>query len=293
MKHRHHPINKASNLIGYACLFLSLSGCATDPYVSLSKPETSHLDFDRGVDYANSARLDYQNALSKLTQEKNSLSNALIVLGGTGVGMIAGGAHRSALGYTAIASGTAYALGTWNSSQPRENAYLEGMKAMDCVLFAAEPLKVNVDSRDRCSTNINALSSAITALDISIGTVDTASKSQGAYPDLATQAKSDINIARGIVNTANETYVAALQVETRRDNAGLSIVNTVNALNTQINREPFPTCPPYPASLKGLHRLPIFLFPVRDLLKVSPKFQEAQRHHRSGKRLIWNKPRVT
>lgn len=253
MQRRHHPVNCAH--LAYTCLVVALSGCATDPYVTLTQPETSQLNFDTGVAYANTARLDYQHALSKLTKEKTSLSNALIVLGGVGVGMVAGGVHRSALGYTAIAGGTAYTLGTWNSSQPRENAYLEGMRAMDCVLFAAEPLKVSDAAKNRFATDMDSLALAITGLNTSIGTVEVAARQPGVNTELSNQAKSDVNIARGIVNTANETYVAARQVETRRDNAGLSIVNTVNALNTQVNKAIQGTIPDLsalPGIIKGL-----------------------------------------
>lgn len=253
MQRRHHPVNCAH--LAYTCLVVALSGCATDPYVTLTQPETSQLNFDTGVAYANTARLDYQHALSKLTREKTSLSNALIVLGGVGVGMVAGGVHRSALGYTAIAGGTAYTLGTWNSSQPRENAYLEGMRAMDCVLFAAEPLKVGDTAKNRLATDMDSLALAITGLNTSIGTVEVAARQPGVNTELSNQAKSDVNIARGIVNTANETYVAARQVETRRDNAGLSIVNTVNALNTQVNKAIQGTIPDLsalPSIIKGL-----------------------------------------
>jgi len=241
---------------GYACLVMTVSGCATDPYVTLPKPETSHLDYNQGVDYANSARLAYQNSLSKMAKDKSFLSNALIVLGGAGVGMVTGGAHRSALGYTALVGGTAYTLGTWNASQSRENAYFEGIKAMDCVLTAAEPLNVSDNSRKTLSNDISLLSDATLKLENSIASVEIASTQ---LPKTSVQVtrrvKTAVNIVRSIMDTANETYVAALQVERMHDNAGLSIFNTVNRLNTLVNQAIQGTIPDLsalPSIIKGL-----------------------------------------
>lgn len=242
-------------LLGFTCLSV-MSGCATDPYVTLPAPVVTHLDYDQGVAYANAARLQYQSALSKSTKDSNQLSNTLIVLGGIGVGMGFGGAHRSALGYTALIGGTAYTLGNWNSSQPRESAYLEGMKAMDCVLIAAEPLYVSSQSRQRLANSMSNFPSAMTNLNISIAAVESeADRLTKQQSKDAKRAKSAVNIVKGILNTANATYASALQLEAARENSGTAIFDTVNSVNTLVTQAIHGTIPnlsALPDVIKGL-----------------------------------------
>ena len=93
---------------------LSLTACATQPYVSwqLSPlPEGGNASLATAIQQAYDVRHRYEQALIAETTRRSELSNGLIVLGASILGLASLKAHRDAIVVAALGGSTAYTWG--------------------------------------------------------------------------------------------------------------------------------------------------------------------------------------
>ena len=217
------------------------ASCATHPYVPLeeiSVGPSGEVPLGRAVDYANSARARYERALIAEAERQGSVANGLIVLGAVALGLAALDAHRDSLVVAGLAGGTAYTLGSWNQSRPREQAYVEGMKAMSCAIDAIMPLNIGREDRAALEADLKGLADRIDALNRHIALVEIAlaAGDADAKPEAAliSAAQGDVASAKALAITADEALVAGRRLLQESGRAGLQLVNAVNRIGTLV-----------------------------------------------------------
>jgi len=224
-----------------ALAFAGLAGCAYSPYVNW---ETQRLEDDKpvslqvAINHAYMAKGRYEQALDAETRRQTSLSNGLIVLGAATMGLaVSSGIHRADVARLALIGGTAYTLGTWNSSRPREEIYLEAAVAMTCAVDAVQPFNMDASEKQAFDRSLSELDTRIKAVvqDTAILEVEIA-RVPGADAVLLNSAKSDVAAAKAIVDTASDVYAAGVKLRQERNGAGAALMNTVNSIGALVNR---------------------------------------------------------
>lgn len=127
-------------------LTLTVSGCATNPYVLKPRPHSIDVgltpQMQSALANARSLSDQYKQKLSSEFTRQQFVSNGLLTLAAGGLAAAAFGAHRDVLIGAGILGALGYQLGTWNTSSSRDAAFGYGIEALACAEAAIAPLRL-------------------------------------------------------------------------------------------------------------------------------------------------------
>lgn len=235
-----------------------LSACANHPFVSWEepiRPPNEPIPLASAFDYADRARQSYEQALITEVQRRMQLSNSLIVLGAATLGLAAANYDRGQVLGAALVGGTAYTLGTWNASDPREQIYLEGAKAMICAKDAMLPLSAGAAQVTAFRRHLNALGQQIGRVNANLGALEALLPASGADDNLLEAARSEAAAARASLQTARQTLGAGDLLQTQRAQAGEKLISAVQSIRNLVDnalKKTVPNLSALPDVIRGL-----------------------------------------
>lgn len=235
-----------------------LSACASHPFVSWEepiRPSSEPIPLASAFVYADRARQGYEQALIAEVQRRMQLSNGLIVLGAATLGLAAANYDRGQVLGAALVGGTAYTLGTWNASDPREQVYLEGAKAMICAKDAMLPLSAGAAQVSAFRQHVNALGQQIRQVNANLGTLEALLPASGADGDLVEAARSEATAARALLQTARQAQGAGDLLQTQRGHAGEKLVSAIQSIRNLVDnalKKTLPNLGALPDVIRGL-----------------------------------------
>jgi hypothetical protein len=167
-------INSKCNHCVFLMVLLSviISGCASNPYIKNTRPsakENLHPDapnlekgtIEYSLKYADDTYDAYEAKLSEEFERQQLVSDGLLTLAASALGLAAYGADTDAILGVGLGGAWAYQLGTWNSNKNRLGIYIEGMKALSCGKIAIAPLRISEEKLSNIKERGNALYTAI------------------------------------------------------------------------------------------------------------------------------------
>lgn len=244
--------------IAALAVMLMLSACANQPFVSWEepvRPPNEPIPLAAAFVYADSARQKYEQALIAEVQRRMQLSNSLIVLGAATLGLAAANYDRGQVLGAALVGGTAYTLGTWNASDPREQVYLEGAKAMICAKDAMIPLSAGATQVSAFQAHLNALGQQLRRVNANLGTLEALLPASGVDKDLFEVAQAEARGARATLKTARLALNAGDQLQAQRAQAGEKLVSAVQSIRNLVDnalKKTVPNLSALPEVIRGL-----------------------------------------
>lgn len=244
--------------IAALAVMLMLSACANQPFVSWEepvRPPNEPIPLASAFVYADSARQKYEQALIAEVQRRMQLSNSLIVLGAATLGLAAANYDRGQVLGVALVGGTAYTLGTWNASDPREQVYLEGAKAMICAKDAMIPLSAGAAQVSAFQANLNALGQQLRRVNADLGTLEALLPASGVDENLFAVAQAEATAARATLKTARLALNAGDQLQAQRAQAGEKLVSAVQSIRNLVDnalKKTVPNLSALPEVIRGL-----------------------------------------
>lgn len=180
MKNFHTPRASSTLLILSVAASLVLSGCSLHPYVRTSELETSLPkpvaaanpeyagELEQAIADVDKQRSEYLNKLVKRTEQRNSLSGALITLSAgalySGLTIDASSSTRAVANLGTLAGG-AYALGNYSNSPGTELAYIRAANDLTCLVMRTRPWLMKTGDYDAFKKSADRLESSINVLD--------------------------------------------------------------------------------------------------------------------------------
>lgn len=229
---------------------MALAGCAGSPYIGDTRPPSPRAaplpasapargTLEYSLDYADATYDAYRAKLEEEYSQRQKLSNGLLTLGTLAVGATIGNAHRDVLITSAMVSGLAYQLGTWNSNADRLGIYLEGMKAMACAKSAVAPLRLSDAARavikDAEKETLKALGPATDALADTTQWLNIAGASQTPNSETAQAARTEITEAGAQFTQVAELLKLSAGLVQKADGAGAMLEPRIDEVRRQID----------------------------------------------------------
>lgn len=254
MKNKRHGTDDSSKRCEYRVISLIsmilfvASGCATNPYPVDSRP--SHRESDVRSEeapgtmayarrYADRTYEEYRQKLSAEFRRQQFLSNSLISLGAATLGIATFGGGRDGIVATALAGGTGYALGTWDTSRPRSHIYVEGMNALSCAKSAISPLTFSKgelddlkDLREGLQAAIRDVASAVSGVSGYLAAVQTDPKEKDT--ELVGTAGQVLADVQPMLSRAAEAYVKSRSLTAVVEGAGESLEVAVDRIRGEV-----------------------------------------------------------
>jgi hypothetical protein len=213
-------------------------GAATD--TAAQAPED--IQFAGGVgtaiDYANSWRTRYYEAVGDQSKLKNGIAIAVIPASAAALYFgISGNASRDVIAGLATGAAGLLGLGIFLESDDRQRVYLAGHEALGCVILASAPLLVPQDQFDQLRTDVNGWSppganqaQITTNLENSlVGKIAAMQQALSAVDDIAAKMREK-DLSKDPALVAGETEMAAARQLISDSSA------TLGAANAFINR---------------------------------------------------------
>ena len=189
--------------------------------------------------YADRTYEEYRQKLSAEFRRQQFLSNSLISLGAATLGIATFGGGRDGIVATALAGGTGYALGTWNTSKPRSHIYVEGMNALSCAKSAIRPLTFSKgelddmeDLREGLQAAIWDVASAVSGVSGYLAAVQTDPKEKDT--ELVGTAGQVLADVQPMLSRAAEAYVKSQSLTAAVEGAGESLEVTVDRIRGEV-----------------------------------------------------------
>lgn len=150
---------------------LALSGCATPYVVKLPKtqPPQSSRSIEKALEYLQTMREPFRDAVEAQIADEHSASNAFIVAGALVTGLALGKVHRDGVLVATGAAGTGYALANNNLPRSRLQIHQDVVKALDCAERAALPLFITDAESNVLSTDVEELRAVRLRLSAALG----------------------------------------------------------------------------------------------------------------------------
>ncbi len=246
-----------------ALLLLFTVGCALNPYVSTDYPVKYDGTVDTSLDaarkYANDMQEAYRTELGKQATLQNSLGGGLIATGATILGLAAYGAHTDAILGVGLASGTGFALGQWYINDPRQRAYLEGIKGIHCAKAAILAIDISEADMDRFKRDLEKLADLIFKVSQDIGTVEAVLprveiKGLGTSK-LTVMARSNVEKAKTHMENASQVLASGASLMRLTNSAGARLMNSVEKISIEVDlaiQKSSPTLSAIPNIVQGL-----------------------------------------
>jgi hypothetical protein len=200
---------------------LALAGCDSilNPYVqpndakwTVSDPKTVTYagDLASAIDYANSWRLRYYDAVGDQATLRNSAALGLLGIGGVALGYgLAGGGSGAVFAGLGAAGATLFGGATYFQNTPRDRTYLAGSQAIGCALLAVRPLMMSQSDFEDLTADLASLRIAIGETQDAVGAVQVAEdviRSKDANNAYLPDADATLNAAAKDLSSSNKIY---------------------------------------------------------------------------------------
>ena len=227
------------------CLSVSLltSACALNPYEKDSRPPVSYATPKVQLDphslqsarhYAERTYHEYRRQVSAEYDRQQLLSTSLIGVGAAVLGLAAFDAGTDAIVAAALAGGTGYTIGTWNTSRPRLHIYVEGMSALVCAKRAMQPLALSKTEREALKTDHERIVERGDEVATAAGAVTHALAAAlavtGRESDVTLTAQKMLDGVESALNRGNSAYVKGHSLLQASDSAGADLEDAVDKI---------------------------------------------------------------
>jgi hypothetical protein len=217
-------------LLVATCVALACTGCAS-PYVTVSDTAVAArraepMDLAGALGMERAYHDAYREKVIALGDNERYLSNGLITLGAVLAGLSAGHASAGTVAGVAIAGGTGYSLGVFNTDKRRAQIYVAGMKALECADEAVLPYHLSASTLKDIDERMAALQSeaaAVTSLADDLRRQRETAKAGPAFAAAGTALDAATRSASG----AGQARAGARQLLRQRDQMGERLRNTV------------------------------------------------------------------
>ena len=226
-------------------LVMALAGCATNPYVAIPRPDvpasaSAGIRVQAAVEYANRVYDAYAKMPLDEFERQQALSTGLILAGASVLGMAIGGASTNAIAGVALAGGTAYTIGNWNTSASRQMIFIEGRKALSCGRSAVAPLDLSDEELDLLRQQVKATvevarRAARAAGDVTRWLAIVSSQDAGAASPLVTASQAELAAFAQRFDAANKVILHAGGAERLVASAGGLLVAHVDNVRTLVD----------------------------------------------------------
>ena len=180
---------------------LLLGGCAS-PYVQLEHrdkiDDVRPAALAEAIADARAVEARYRDKVIELGEAERSLSNGLLGIGTAVVGMGVAKVHPSTITGTALLGGSVYTIGTFNTDKRRAQAYVAGMKALDCAVATVTPLVLDDRQIAQLKTDREAVSQSVGEVSGAIGEAERWSARARAGDDAARFEAALAAVTQGI-----------------------------------------------------------------------------------------------
>jgi hypothetical protein len=216
------------------CVALACTGCAS-PYVSVSDADiaahrTEPMDLPTALGLERAYHDAYRDKVIALGNDERNLSNGLITLGGVLAGLAAGHASAGTMGGVAIAGGTGYTLGVFNTDKRRAQVYIAGMKALECADEAVLPWNLSRTTLQDLADRMAALQqgeAAIAAASAALRPLRDAARATAGAEGAVAAADRVVASAGASSNAASGARANARRLLRQRDQMGERLRVTV------------------------------------------------------------------
>ncbi len=239
-------MKRTMRFAGCGLVGLLLAGCAGNPILKWNPPNQSAADLSSAHRMAQEARSTLQEAVRANVAATQGLSNGLIGLGGVIAGLAAGHAHRDAIVGGALLGGTAYTIGSYNSSAARLTVYQAGIDAINCAEKAVAPFDAVEKSREAIDNAVSALVAALaptrealTALNTAIGQVE--KDANAAEP--VKRAKKVAAATKKSIEQGEQAVKLGRALLVRIDQAPRALINAVVDIQCALDKQVLATVP--------------------------------------------------
>jgi hypothetical protein len=239
---------------------------------------------DDAITYANGAKEAYKTAVGDQAVLSNSLGLVLIPAGALAIGFATHPGNADTILALGLGGAAAYSAGSWLSSKPRQLAYLNGIKAIDCSVKAMLPLSFPSTQEAQFNSELESLGKSIASVTDQIVMVasrlEETQKDQNltnaATKDLAiarTAVTKDLAIARTAVESARSAYAFGVKLVFERGRAGHNLIIAIDDIGADVDRA-------IVATLSDLQTLPGI---VSGLAQTSSQFTKVSVPKEAGK----------
>lgn len=201
-----------NRLIASAVLIALIAGCAANPYSKVAPAAAGqNLTAEEALRYSNNAMEDFRAKRSAEFDRQQGLSSSLFLLGAGTLGLAAYGAHKDAIGATALVGATAYQMGNWNTNTARNALYGEGINALACAQAVMAPVLFEKVAREPVEGKITDVKKAWTAAALASGEIYNFSMSNSLAPEVRTALQAERAAADKQFNRADRAVARAEQ----------------------------------------------------------------------------------
>lgn len=209
-----------NRLISSAVLIGLLAGCAANPYSKvISPPSGQALTAVEASRYANDVLEEFRAKRRAEFDRQQGLSESLLLLGAGALGLGVYGAHKDAIGATALIGATAYQMGNWNTSPTRNVLYGEGINALTCAQAVMAPVLVEKTEHDPVEDGIADVKKAREAAALASGELYNFIMSNSLTPEVRAALQAERAAAAKQVNRADRALANAAKYKNLRKRA--------------------------------------------------------------------------
>ncbi|MEE9910598.1 MAG: hypothetical protein K4571_02640 [Deltaproteobacteria bacterium] len=229
-----------------------LAGCSLiNPHIQLKPPScaiASQCTLEEGIQYAESAKVAYMNAIGCQSAFVSLLGIGIIPVTATALGLGITGQGATAITVLGLTAASGYAAGTWLYSKPNQRAWLVGYNATTCAVDAVVPLLYVEKKKDEIKEKKEKLDDALAVVPEKIRNVrDKLAEVEGKTgPELDELRKSGdqrVREAEKLLNDAGETNRAAEKMLLEAATAGESLKQTVDKIRGKVSQQIIESAP--------------------------------------------------
>ena len=243
-----HERYSASRLATLILALMSLQGCAMfDPYVApnntLCPANTSDVDLSGAVACATGWQREYRGALKTHAQVGAWTGTTLILASAAAIGLGATGDTGDTITWIGAGGAALYGTSAWLGSEPREAAYIDGMKAMSCVVSIAQPLTfIDAQSTD-FDADLSELRTAIGAVRPKLRRAEAEHLNAVRSSETDTRITSaEIGRAQKIIDAgktqiaaAEQIYESGLRLKLQTQQAPAELMAAIQRISTEVD----------------------------------------------------------
>ena len=254
---------RLAGLLALSLLAMASGGCAIlNPHVRpWHHPKMSDKhgvqyagDLPRAIDYANDVRASYYSAVGQQSYLRNGVALSVIPMSAAALGLGITGGTQEAITALGLGGASAFGIGTYLFSEPRQRIYLAGSQAVGCAILAVTPYLTRTRDMhrferalDRLRTDVIQLAQTVNTIDaLCAAIIDVDPKSPNA-PDAQKKLVRVRALLEQATNVADQGELVRHQIET----AGLMLTTAVDNIRDDVSTQITKTEPDF-ASLASI-----------------------------------------
>lgn len=252
--HKYQVVNKSvlwGKTTSVVIMTIALSSCSlVNPHVTADMERPSPTDnsaaikfagdLPRAIDFANSTRTAYYNAVGDQSKLRNGLALTLVPISAAALFLGITSTNRASRDFitgAAVGGAGAFGLASLLESEPREAVYLAGSQAVGCAVQAMQPLLIPQNTFSEFQRALGELGPRTVA-------VGTAKLKVQPYlsGDVAGLAPQDIAFGKSLVdqaddlqNQVNTIKSRGTDIEAKVETAGVTLVSAVDLIRDQVS----------------------------------------------------------